>query len=91
MVEKIGQVKAGDKVEVKLLEITPDGKFRLSRKALLPRPEGMPEEEERRHGGGGGGYRGGYRGRGGDRGGRGGDRGGDRGRGDRDRRPSGNR
>jgi len=37
-------LKVGEKIEVKLLEITPDGKFRLSRKALLPRPEGMPEE-----------------------------------------------
>lgn len=36
-------LKVGDKIEVKLLEITPDGKFRLSRKALLPRPEGMEE------------------------------------------------
>ncbi|MBI5325888.1 MAG: polyribonucleotide nucleotidyltransferase [Ignavibacteriae bacterium] len=39
-------LKVGDKIEVKLLEITPEGKFRLSRKALLPRPEGMPEEED---------------------------------------------
>jgi polyribonucleotide nucleotidyltransferase len=39
-------MKVGDKIEVKLLEITPDGKFRLSRKALIPRPEGMPEEED---------------------------------------------
>ncbi len=39
-------MKVGDKIEVKLLEVTPDGKFRLSRKALLPRPEGMPEEED---------------------------------------------
>ena len=37
----------GEKVEVKLLEITPDGKFRLSRKALLERPEGMEETEDR--------------------------------------------
>ena len=40
-------MKAGDIVEVKLIEVQPDGKFRLSRKALIPRPEGMPEEEER--------------------------------------------
>ncbi|MBX3044728.1 MAG: polyribonucleotide nucleotidyltransferase [Candidatus Kapabacteria bacterium] len=39
-------VKAGDKFEVKLLEITRDGKYRLSRKALLERPAGMPEERE---------------------------------------------
>ena len=45
--ESIGAVlKVGDKIEVKLLEITPDGKYRLSRKALLPRPEGMPEEND---------------------------------------------
>ncbi|MCX7737064.1 MAG: polyribonucleotide nucleotidyltransferase [Candidatus Kapabacteria bacterium] len=36
-------LKVGDKIEVKLLEITPDGKFRLSRKALLPKPEGYEE------------------------------------------------
>ena len=38
-------LKVGDKVQVKLLEITNDGKFRLSRKALLPRPEGYIEED----------------------------------------------
>jgi len=42
-----GVLKAGDMVKVKLLEIDPrTGKFRLSRKALMPRPE-------RRDGGGG--------------------------------------
>jgi polyribonucleotide nucleotidyltransferase len=47
-VETVGDfMKAGDIVEVKLIEVQHDGKFRLSRKALLPRPEGMPEEEER--------------------------------------------
>jgi polyribonucleotide nucleotidyltransferase len=47
-IENVGDVvKAGDKFEVKLLEITRDGKYRLSRKALLERPEGMPEETER--------------------------------------------
>jgi polyribonucleotide nucleotidyltransferase len=40
--------KVGDKVEIKLLEITRDGKYRLSRKILLPRPEGMPEQNESR-------------------------------------------
>nr|HPI20382.1 hypothetical protein [Candidatus Kapabacteria bacterium] len=35
----------GDKLEIKLIEVTRDGKFRLSRKALLPRPDGMPHEE----------------------------------------------
>ncbi len=94
-------LKVGDKVEVKLLEIQNDGKFRLSRKALLPLPEGFEPEEDRGGGrryGGGGGDRGGRRyggggDRGGDRGGyrgggdrdRGGDRGGYRGGGDRDR------
>ena len=34
-------LKVGDKIEVKLLEITRDGKYRFSRKVLLPRPEGM--------------------------------------------------
>ena len=47
-IENVGDVvKVGDKFEVKLLEITRDGKFRLSRKALLERPAGMPEEKER--------------------------------------------
>lgn len=39
----------GERVEVKLIEISKDGKYRLSRKALLPRPEGMEEREERRY------------------------------------------
>ncbi len=97
-VENVGDVlKVGDIIEVKVIEVQPDGKIRLSRKALLPLPEGMepyedrprpPRDRDR------GGDRGGYGGRGGDRGGRGGDRGGDRGRGgyggrggDRDRGP----
>jgi polyribonucleotide nucleotidyltransferase len=78
------EMKEGDVVEVKVLEVGRDGKIRLTRRELLPLPEG--EEGERakermvaaREGGGGpprsgGGDRGG---RGGDRGGRGGDRGG---------------
>jgi polyribonucleotide nucleotidyltransferase len=45
-VEESG-LKEGDPVTVKLLDIDPKtGKFRLSRKALLPRPEGMPERNE---------------------------------------------
>lgn len=53
-----GVLHEGDKVKVKLVEVDPKtGKYRLSRKALMPKPEGMPE-------GGGGGNRGG-----GDRGG----------------------
>lgn len=44
----------GDTIDVKLLDIDPKtGKFKLSRRALLPRPEGMPEEPER-HGNRGG-------------------------------------
>jgi polyribonucleotide nucleotidyltransferase len=44
-VEEAG-LKEGDTVEVKLLDIDPKtGKFKLSRKALLPRPEGMPKED----------------------------------------------
>ncbi|GAB5466765.1 MAG: polyribonucleotide nucleotidyltransferase [Candidatus Kapaibacteriales bacterium] len=64
----------GEDVEVKLLDIR-DGKFRLSRRALLEKPEGWEDRPRppRRDGGGGN--------RGGDR--RGNDR---RGGGDRDRR-----
>lgn len=44
-------IKPGDIVELKLIEIQPDGKFRLSRKALLPPPEhvtdGNTEHAER--------------------------------------------
>jgi polyribonucleotide nucleotidyltransferase len=40
-------MKVGDKVEVKLLEITNDGKYRLSRRALLPEPEGWVEPERK--------------------------------------------
>ncbi|MDR2682863.1 MAG: polyribonucleotide nucleotidyltransferase [Dysgonamonadaceae bacterium] len=46
-VEETG-LKEGDAITVKLLDIDPKtGKFKLSRKALLPRPEGMPEQSER--------------------------------------------
>lgn len=39
-VEKVEDyVKAGDRFDVQLIEITRDGKYRLSRKSLLPRPE----------------------------------------------------
>lgn len=41
-------LKVGDVVEVKLIESTPDGKYRLSRKVLLPKPEGMSDEEFRK-------------------------------------------
>jgi polyribonucleotide nucleotidyltransferase len=56
-----GLFKEGDMVRVKLLAVDQKtGKFRLSRKALLPRPEGMPEPTEEENGGfrsGGGGHR----------------------------------
>jgi polyribonucleotide nucleotidyltransferase len=68
-------LQEGEQVEVKLVEVdSRTGKVRLSRKALLPRPEGMEEQAAgERFGGGRGGDRGGDRGgRGGDRGGRGG-------------------
>ena len=68
--------KKGDRVTVKLVDRDERGRLRLSMKALLPRPEGMPEQEER------------PRREEGDRGERGGDRGGRGGRngGGRDRR-----
>jgi polyribonucleotide nucleotidyltransferase len=84
----------GDKIKVKLLEVDPvTGKFRLSRKALLDKPEGWVDRPPRGDRGGDRGDRGGRdrgprrdRGDRGDRGGRGGrdrgprdDRGGDRG------------
>ena len=41
-------LKEGDKIDVKLIEIDPKtGKFSLSRKALLPKPEGYVEPERR--------------------------------------------
>jgi len=68
-------LREGDEIEVKVLSVERDGKIRLSRRALLPVPEGyngsLPEEGSRprpagggRRDGGGGGSRGG----GGDRG-----------------------
>jgi polyribonucleotide nucleotidyltransferase len=57
------ELKVGDIVKVKVLEVNGDGKIRLSRKALLEKPEGYVEEErherprgdrEGGHGGGGG-------------------------------------
>ncbi len=81
-------LKEGDEIEVKVLSVERDGKIRLSRRALLPVPEGMEPRPEGSGGGGGGGGGGGYGGGRGDRGGRGGG-GGDRGRsrGGRDRPP----
>lgn len=43
-----GILKEGDKIEVKLMDIDPKtGKFKLSRKALLPKPEGHHDRPER--------------------------------------------
>ena len=74
-VDKVEDVlQVGDEVDVKLLEIDQKtGKMRLSRRALLPAPEGWVEHERkpRLNGGSNGGGRGGR------------DRGGDRGRGPR--------
>ncbi len=64
-------VKKGDRVKVKLIDRDERGRLRLSMKALIPRPEGMPEPEG--DGGNGGGS-------GGDRPRREGSGGGDRGR-----------
>ena len=47
-VEEAG-IKEGDKLQVKLLEIDPKtGKFKLSRRALLEKPEGYVERERER-------------------------------------------
>jgi polyribonucleotide nucleotidyltransferase len=70
-------LKEGDEVEVKVLEVDKAGKIRLSRKALLPIPEGTRSQGS--SGGGGGGY-------GGSRGGEG--SGGRSGGGHRPQRPS---
>ena len=75
-----GLFKDGDKVKVKLIDVDPrTGKFKLSRKALIPKPEGYQEKPPREN------REGGNRDRGGDRGDRGprGDRGYDRDRGPR--------
>ena len=43
-IEEAG-LKEGDEIDVKLLDIDPKtGKFKLSHKVLLPKPEGMSEE-----------------------------------------------
>ncbi|MCM2258483.1 MAG: hypothetical protein NDJ94_22865, partial [Vicinamibacteria bacterium] len=73
-------VKEGDQILVKVVSIDPSGKIRLSRKALLPVPEGhVPEPEGEGHGPSHGREHGGREHRGGP-GGRGGSR-------DRDRGP----
>ena len=60
-------VKEGDEFDVKVLEIDSQGRVNLSRKALIPRPEGMADEPDTLPSQRGGG-------RGDDRGGRGGGR-----------------
>ena len=41
-------IKEGDKLQVKLVEIDPKtGKFKLSRRALIEKPEGYEERERR--------------------------------------------
>jgi len=86
-------VKKGDRVKVKLIERDERGRLRLSRKALMPKPEGMVEGQgsggegggsEGGNGAGEGGGNGGEGGEGHREGGRGGQRGG-RGRGGRAR------
>jgi polyribonucleotide nucleotidyltransferase len=57
-VERVEDVcKEGDEMEVKVLSVDRDGKIRLSRKELLPLPEGMEavQRAPRPEGGGGGG------------------------------------
>jgi len=47
--EKVEDIcKLGDIMQVKVIEIDPEGKVRLSRRVLMPRPEGMPEEDPAR-------------------------------------------
>ena len=71
-------IKEGDEIEVKVVEVDKSGKIRLSRKVLLPLPEGFVPRTPGSGGGGGGG--------GGDRGPRGGGDRGPRGGGDRGNR-----
>ncbi len=58
-----GILQEGEEIQVKLLDIE-NGKFRLSRKALLPRPDHIPEPKPRpqSQGSSNGGYKGGQRG-----------------------------
>jgi polyribonucleotide nucleotidyltransferase len=50
-VENVGEYfSVGDEVEVKLIEVQRDGKFRLSRKALMTPPEGYVEPPSRPRG-----------------------------------------
>ena len=46
-----GIFKEGDRVKVKLVGLDPrTGKFKLSRKALMPQPEGRPQQQNRNEG-----------------------------------------
>lgn len=77
-------VSVGDVVKVKVINVDDSGRIKLSRKALLPKPEGdedNADDGDRSGGGGGGGRSGGRSGGGRGRGGRGRDR-------DRDREKS---
>jgi polyribonucleotide nucleotidyltransferase len=56
------ELKEGEQVMVKVINIDPSGKIRLSRKALLPVPEGEPQTQGQGDGGGGS-HRGGGGGR----------------------------
>jgi polyribonucleotide nucleotidyltransferase len=76
--------KEGDTLEVKVINVDPTGKVRLSRKELLPKPEGYVERPPRERGP----REGGREGRGGRGGGRGGSREGRGGRGGGGRSPS---
>jgi len=40
-------LQEGQEIEVKLLDMDRDGKMKLSRRVLLPKPEGMPDRPER--------------------------------------------
>lgn len=70
-------LKEGDQVTVKVLSVERDGKIRLSRRALLPEPEGGVAKSSGGGERGGGGGDGGHRRGGGDNRRGGGDRGGD--------------
>jgi polyribonucleotide nucleotidyltransferase len=52
-IEDVNEVlSVGDKIKVKLIEIDEKtGKYRLSHRALLPKPEGYEDEKPRRNGG----------------------------------------
>lgn len=75
-------IQVGDEFDIKLIAVKPDGKFSLSRKALMEKPEGYVERERAPRDDRGG-DRGGYRGGGGRDGDRRGGGGGFRGGGDR--------